>query len=355
MNRLLPALALLLALPAHANVCEPLTAPVLTEVICADPQTGLERYDELGCIPPVGPEAFADIPTGTVGILTLGHSLGNQAVGGWMDNLEASGEATRIHNFAMRLNPPLNPNVTAINGGFGGCPSSCLANPNAIQWSMIMNRVSAAGGLTLADVQVLWVYQTTTYHHMYGPYPAAQLALAADLQAIIANAHAWLPNLKHVYLSSGPASWRSDESQISEPSAWLDAIGVTWGIEDYTGSLYAGWGPYLWRPHNEEWPLDATRIGCGSTDCHHLSQDHEWEACEETPPALNGSERAGAMIQAWFVSQPHTYWYWMDSGAPPKPPNNCGLGWELALVLPLVWRLRRPCRARAEVEKRDAR
>ncbi len=93
-----------------------------------------------------------------------------------------------------------NPNLVIVDGAQGGKGADYWTSPNADTWSVVAQRLTAAG-VTPAQVQTIWVKQQFNAD-MIPNFPADAQRLRDALRAIVQNAKAKYPNLRVLYLSS---------------------------------------------------------------------------------------------------------------------------------------------------------
>ncbi|MAU01280.1 MAG: hypothetical protein CL608_29415 [Anaerolineaceae bacterium] len=154
--------------------------------------------------------------------------------------------------------PQLNPAVVFVDGAQHGKASQFVANPEDEYWTVLDERLAAAG-LSDEQVQVVWLKNARARSNL--PFPLDALLLKADLREIVELLYERFPNLKIVYLSSRTYGGYATIDLNPEPYAYQSAFAVKWLIEDQLagdiglnydpdeGTVYApwlSWGPYLW-------------------------------------------------------------------------------------------------------------
>lgn len=151
--------------------------------------------------------------------------------------------------------PDKNPNLTIVDGAQGGQDALDWANPTSPTWSVLANRLSAAG-VSAAQVQVVWLKQQLRRDDL-GAFPGGAARLRDALRDIVRIAKSKYPNLRIAYLSS--RTYGGYNGELRGRGAYESGFAVKQLIEDqingdpllsYTGSAapapWLAWGPYLW-------------------------------------------------------------------------------------------------------------
>ena len=257
-------------------------------------------------IVPLGTDGQPDPAEGRIALVSLGMSNTQMEFQRFMD---------RVHR-----DLEVNPQVVLINGALGGRTADRWVDPAAPTYDEVDRRL-AEGGLTPAQVQVMWIKQTLTRG---GAFPEKALELQADLQAIVRNLAARYPNLKLVFLSSRTRSFTYDRGLSPEPTAFETGFAVKWLIEaqiDGDPDLnydpahgpvvapYLSWGPYLWidgenpRSDGMIWTSQAL-----AQDCTH--------------PSAEGTALVADMLRAFFLGDSLTArWFGVSIAAPTPAPR----------------------------------
>lgn len=149
-----------------------------------------------------------------------------------------------------------NPRVLIVDGAQGGQTASIIANPTASFWTVVDQRLAAAGARA-AQVQAVWYKEANAGPTQAFPVHAQMLRdhMVANMQILRSR----YPNLKLVYCSSRTYGGYATTALNPEPYAYETGFAVRWMIERQLGGdtalAFAGaaprapwlaWGPYLW-------------------------------------------------------------------------------------------------------------
>jgi hypothetical protein len=195
-------------------------------------------------IRPLASDGTVDAANGKIGFVAVGMSNTSMEFEAFLD------QADEI--------PQLNPAVVLVDGAQHSKASQFVANPNDEYWTVLSERLTAAG-LSDAQVQIVWLKNARARSNL--PFPLDALKLKADLHEIVALLNERFPNLKMIYLSSRTYGGYATIDLNPEPYAYQSAFAVKWLIEDQLqgdsglnynpdkGAVQApwlSWGPYLW-------------------------------------------------------------------------------------------------------------
>ncbi len=197
----------------------------------------------------------------------------------------------------------LNPNLALVDGAQGGQTATITANPNSNFWSVVDQRLSAAG-VTKWQVQVVWLKQANAQPTQ--PFPVEAQRLKQDLVATLHNLHDRFPNLKIAYLSSRIYAGYAVTPLNPEPHAYESAFAVKWVIAGQmegqpelnfdrakgpARSPWLAWGPYLWA--------DGTKARKDA-----LVWLREDFGPDGTHPSLSGRKKVAKLLLQFFKTDP---------------------------------------------------
>jgi hypothetical protein len=183
--------------------------------------------------------------------------------------------------------------VTIVDGAQGGQDAEIVKDPQSRYWSVVDQRLAAAGA-TDAQVQAVWLKEAIAQEHE--PFPHDALHLQADLRQIVANLRGRFPNLQLVYLSSRTYAGYATSTLNPEPYAYDSGFAVKWLVlqrdKGKIGGPWIGWGPYLWT--------NGTR---GRKDglvwnCSDVRQS------DGTHPSPSGQLKVAALLWHFFTTDP---------------------------------------------------
>ncbi|MGE0479286.1 MAG: DNRLRE domain-containing protein [Phycisphaerae bacterium] len=226
----------------------------------------------------------------------------------------AIGMSNTCHEFSVferqeDLNTARNARVVILNTALGGQTASAIANPNASYWTVVNQRITAAG-LTPQQVQVAWLKEANANPPNNFPIHAEQLR--DNLRSIAQNLHDKFPNLRICYLSSRIYAGYATTSLNPEPMAYESGFSVKWVIEqqiagdpalNYNAALgpvespLLLWGPYLW----------ADGLTPRSDGLTWAVGDLEGDG---THPSPSGEQKVGDLLSAFFASAPSAASWW---------------------------------------------
>jgi lysophospholipase L1-like esterase len=198
--------------------------------------------------------------------------------------------------------PGKNPSVVVVDGAQGGQDAERIRDPSARFWSVIDQRLAAAGA-TAVQVQAAWLKEAIA--RPTEAFPADARRLQADLRAIVEIMKARYPNLRIVYLSSRTYGGYASTPLNPEPYAYQSGFAVKWTIQDRSagrlrGRPWLAWGPYLWtdgtrgRKDGFTWECSDTR-----EDGTHPSESGRRKVAERLLRFFETNRTA----KSWFVGR----------------------------------------------------
>jgi hypothetical protein len=230
------------------------------------------------------------LPGGRIAFLTIG-----------MSNTTMESQAF------LRLaaaDPSVNPQVTLVDGAQGGQTARITADPQAHFWTVVEERLAAAG-VTSRQVEAVWIKQANA--NPSKGFPAEAKTLQADLTATLHNLHDKFPNLKIAYLSSRIYGGYAGTPLNPEPYAYEGGFAVKWLIAaqiardadlNYDSSKgavrspWVAWGPYLWA--------DGTK----GRRQDNLVYTREDVGADGTHPSDSGRVKVGRQLLDFLKSDP---------------------------------------------------
>ncbi|HZM82608.1 MAG TPA: hypothetical protein VFC19_43380 [Candidatus Limnocylindrales bacterium] len=153
-----------------------------------------------------------------------------------------------------RTDPDLNPQLTIVDGAQGGQDAIAWSTPNSATWTVLANRLAAAG-VTAPQVQTLWLKQQISGDAL-GAFPGGAQTLRDRLRDIVTIARSKYPNLRIAFLSS--RTYGDYNGPVRGKGAYESAFAVKFLLRDQiTGDArlafgasgpapWLAWGPYLW-------------------------------------------------------------------------------------------------------------
>jgi hypothetical protein len=196
-----------------------------------------------------------------------------------------------------------NPRLTIVDGAQGGQTAALISNPSANFWTVVDQRLTAAG-VTSKQVQVVWIKEADA--NPTQPFPTHAKTLQLELEAIARIVKSRYPNTRLAYCSSRTYAGYATSTLNPEPFAYESGFSVRWVIEKQmsgdTSLAYAGpsvrspwlaWGPYLWTD--------------GTTP---RADGLIWKAADTqadgTHPSASGSLKVASLLLNFFKSDPTT-------------------------------------------------
>lgn len=271
-------------------------------------------------------------PRGIIGLLSIGMSNATQEFSRFISLAAVQSE---IHD-AVRL----------VDGAQGGQSAVNLADAASSYWSQtVPGRVTAAG-LSIAQVQAVWL--KTAIAHPSLPFPQHPKLLKGYLQDIVQILHAQFPQLKMVFLSSRTFAGYATVPLNPEPFAYQDGFAVKWLIEDQiqgkpklnhdpsrgpVQAPFLAWGPYLWA----EGSLPR------SDGLEYVRGNFE---ADGTHPSTSGQAKVARLLLEFFRGNEFTRPWFIEPGSPDCDQaarvDTYGSGTEGVLGEPRVGTTARP-------------
>jgi hypothetical protein len=178
--------------------------------------------------------------------------------------------------------------VVLVDGAQGGQDAITISDPNARFWTVVAERLAAAG-VAARQVEVVWLKQAIA--RPTEAFPADAKRLQAALRSIDRILRQRFPNLRLVYVSSRTYGGYASTPLNPEPYAYESGFAVKWFVQDRLAGRLKGpwvlWGPYLWT--------DGTRgRGDGLVwTCADVQADG-------THPSAGGAEKVSQLLLRFF-------------------------------------------------------
>lgn len=240
--------------------------------------------------------------------------------------LVSIGMSNTTHEYAVferqaDADPTRHARLVFLTCSQGGQDAIILANPNAPYWTLVQQRVAAAG-LTNAQVQVVWLKEALAEDPP--GFPATAVTLQNALGDIARNLHDLFPNLRLCYVSS--RTYGGYNGVHPEPISFETGFSVKWLIEDqiqgdpllnwdpHLGPVEAPlllWGPYLWA--DGDVPRSDGLIWCPT--------DFENDGIHPAPP---GEAKVGNLLRAFFAADPTAQPWFLSAGGAPAAVVDAG-------------------------------
>jgi len=151
----------------------------------------------------------------------------------------------------------INPKLVIVNGAQGGQTIDIINNPNAAFWTVIIQRLTAAGA-SVKQVQAVW-FKEAQSNPSDTTFPNYPIGLKNKFKITMGIMKSKYINLKQCYLASRIYAGYATTTLNPEPYSYYSGWSVKWLIEDQingdTSLIYNGlnanspwlsWGPYLW-------------------------------------------------------------------------------------------------------------
>lgn len=235
---------------------------------------------------PRNPSGGVDMANGRIVLLSIGMSNATQEFSvfkGMADSLASK-----------------NPRLTIVDGAQGGQTAAIIANRNASFWTVIDQRLAAAG-MTRMQVQAAWVKEADASPS--SGFPRHAQVLDSEFVLIARNLKYFYPNIALSYWSSRTYGGYATTSLNPEPYAFESGFAVKWTITRQisgdTALAYGGpsprapwlaWGPYLWadglvpRSDGLTWTCD------------------DFVSTDRTHPSATGRRKVAQMLLNFFTA-----------------------------------------------------
>jgi hypothetical protein len=214
------------------------------------------------------PEGVNQLPaTHLAGGLTMADQVLPRTAGGAVDTLNGKvvllsiGMSNATQEFSTFIplanaDPAKNPKLVIVDGAQGGQTAAIISNPNANFWTVVNQRLSAAG-VTRQQVQVTWVKEANA--NPTQAFPRHAQILDSEYVLIARILKSFYPNVVLSYWSSRTYGGYATTTLNPEPYAYESGFALKWTltrqINGDTALTYSGtsprspwlaWGPYLW-------------------------------------------------------------------------------------------------------------
>ena len=266
-------------------------------------------------IKPLNASGNSDLINGRIVMISIGMSNATQ---------EFASKGMQTFKRRARADPATNPQLVIVNGAQDGQDAPLWIDPNAVTWSTVNERLTAAG-VTPAQVQVVWLKEALKRPNTYGAFPAHAQTLQSDLEIILRNLKTNFPNIKITYLSTRTRAYTNIPTGLSpEPFAYETGFAVKWTVEDQIngagnlnfdpakGAVVAPltlWGPYIWadgltaRSDGLRWP------------CSNLEPDFTH------PSESGGVPKVANQLLAFFKTDPTATPWFLKKTVTGQPPT----------------------------------
>jgi hypothetical protein len=206
-----------------------------------------------------------------------------------------------------------NPKLVIVDGAQGGQTAAIISNPSAQFWSVIDQRLAAAG-VTRAQVQAAWIKEANA--NPTEGFPRHAQILDSQFVLIARILKQFYPNIKLAYWSSRTYGGYATTTLNPEPYAYESGFAVKWTItrqingdtalsyaEPQPRSPLLVWGPYLW----------ADGLVPRSDSLVWLCDD--FVPSDRTHPSASGRMKVAQMLLKFFKTDSTTRGWFLRSGA----------------------------------------
>lgn len=226
-------------------------------------------------------------PGGRIVLLSIGMSNTTQEFSTWVATANAD--------------PNRNPAVTVVDGAQGGQDAVTISNPLANFWTVVDQRLAAAGA-TPAQVQVVWLKEAIA--GVNGGFPGAAQQLQGLLGQIARILKQRYPNCVLCFCSSRTYAGYATTGLNPEPYAFESGFAVQWLLQQQIAgdpnlncdpasgpvlSPWLGFGPYLWTNGTTPRSDGLTWL------CADVQPDG-------THPSLAGRAKVANLLQQFFTT-----------------------------------------------------
>jgi hypothetical protein len=230
--------------------------------------------------------------------------------------------------------PAKRPEVVPVDGAQGGQTASIIMNPNAQFWTVVEQRLQAAG-VTDAQVQAIWFKEADA--SPTSGWPAYAETLKNEFEACMNVIHAKFANARICYMASRIYAGYATSALNPEPYAYEQGFSIKWVIEDQIGGLaslnfdpahgavqspWIDWGTYNWAdglvPRS-----DGLTWACSDyvSDGTHPSPDGR----EKVAQILLAFAHAEPTAASWYLNAPQPYPYGI--GKTTSTGSVASVGW----------------------------
>lgn len=205
--------------------------------------------------------------------------------------------------------PEKNPQLTIVDGAQGGQDAQVIRNPNAQFWTVVDQRLAAAG-VSPGQVQTAWLKQAIAGENRQ--FPADALGLRDALRDIVGIIQTRYPNIRIIYFGSRIYAGYATTTLNPEPYAFQGGFAVKWLIDEHINSsgdgAWLAWGPYLW----------ADGLVPRSDGLTWLCSDFQNDG---THPSTTGRQKVAGLLLNFFKTNETTRpWFVRSSSAQWQKP-----------------------------------
>ena len=214
--------------------------------------------------------------------------------------------------------------LVLVNGASGGQDAKTWDSPSAANWDHVRVNDLEPLGLTEKQVQIAWIKQADAGPTASLPSPNADAwHLESELGKIVRALKVRYPNIRLAYVTSRIYAGYASTTLNPEPYAYESGFAVKWLVQaqidqrrrgaidpkagdlnDESAAPWIGWGPYPWADG-----MNARSDG--------LTWSRSDLVSDGTHPSQSGQQKVGAMLLAFFRSDP-TARSWFLSSPPPS-------------------------------------
>jgi len=213
--------------------------------------------------------------------------------------------------------------LVLVNGASGGQDAKTWDSPTAANWDLVRVNDLAPRGLTEAQVQIAWIKQADAGPAASLPSPNADAyRLESELGKIVRALKVRYPNIQLAYVTSRIYAGYATTALNPEPYAYESGFAVKWlvqaqidqrrgdaidanagDLDDETAAPWIAWGPYPWADG-----MNARSDG--------LTWSRTDLVSDGTHPSQSGQQKVGAMLLAFFKSEPTARSWFLAATAP---------------------------------------
>lgn len=223
-------------------------------------------------------------------------------------------EFTRFVQLA-NADPLKAPAVIPVDGAQGGQTASIIVNPNANFWTVVAQRLAAAG-VTDQQVQAIWFKEADA--SPTNGWPAYAQNLQSEFESILGLLHTKFPNARQCYVASRIYAGYATSLLNPEPYSYEQGFSCKWTIEDqingvaslnYDSALGAVMSPWVdWGTYN--WADGLTPRSDGLTwDCVDFVSDG-------THPSTSGRDKVAHLLLGFAQTEPTIAAWYLAAPAP---------------------------------------
>jgi len=297
----------------------------------ARPASHDRDLDRTGRVMLLDSQGFPDAVNGKIVLMSVGMSNTTQEFSAFKPKADTD--------------PQKNTRVVVVDAAEGGQDAVAISNPDALYWTHVDQRLSAAG-VTPAQVEVVWLKEARA--NPTEAFPNDANLLRDNLRAIVQIIKARYASTRSVYITSRIYAGYASSALNPEPYAYQSAFSVKWLVEEQVSggaavnfdptlgpvmAPWLSWGPYLWadgltpRSDGLTWACD------------------DFVTSDGTHPSTQGRDKVANALLTFFKSDPTTIPWFVDCfpsdpGSFAAPPEvhallaadagggSLGLSWE---------------------------